>query len=75
MEFEIARFTIQIMGLLFQALLWIKYQIFVLLSVMKLVLFLFSRAQKDAIYEHASMAINVAMWFTKHAAKLAAREE
>ncbi|CAE1289530.1 BRO1 domain-containing protein BROX [Acanthosepion pharaonis] len=34
-----------------------------------------SVAQKDAIYEHASMAINVAMWFTKHAAKLAARED
>ncbi|XP_029643051.2 BRO1 domain-containing protein BROX [Octopus sinensis] len=30
--------------------------------------------QKDAIFEHASMVVNVALWFTKHAAKLAARD-
>lgn len=29
----------------------------------------------DAVYEHVSMAINVALWYTKHAAKLAAKDE
>ncbi|GAB1609744.1 BRO1 domain-containing protein BROX-like [Argonauta hians] len=31
--------------------------------------------QKDTIYEHASMMVNVGLWFTKHAAKLASRED
>ncbi|XP_076441744.1 BRO1 domain-containing protein BROX-like [Babylonia areolata] len=29
----------------------------------------------DAVYEHVSMAVNLALWYTKHAAKLAAKEE
>ncbi|XP_033729166.1 BRO1 domain-containing protein BROX-like [Pecten maximus] len=31
--------------------------------------------QFDAVFEAASMAINIALWYTKHAAKLAAKEE
>ncbi|KAK7105081.1 BRO1 domain-containing protein BROX-like [Littorina saxatilis] len=30
---------------------------------------------RDAVYEHMSMAVNLALWYTKHAAKLAAKEE
>ncbi|XP_025105423.1 LOW QUALITY PROTEIN: BRO1 domain-containing protein BROX-like [Pomacea canaliculata] len=30
---------------------------------------------RDAVFEHVSMAINVALWYTKHAAKLAAKDE
>lgn len=33
------------------------------------------REQQDSVYEAASMAINVGLWYTKHAAKLAAKEE
>lgn len=33
------------------------------------------REQQDSAYEAASMAINVGLWYTKHAAKLAAKEE
>lgn len=35
----------------------------------------FCREQADSVYEAASMAMNVALWYTKHAAKLAAKEE
>ncbi|OWF50492.1 BRO1 domain-containing protein BROX-like [Mizuhopecten yessoensis] len=31
--------------------------------------------QFDAVFEAASMAINIGLWYTKHAAKLAAKEE
>ncbi|ESO93499.1 hypothetical protein LOTGIDRAFT_215894 [Lottia gigantea] len=31
--------------------------------------------QQDAAFEYAHMAINVALWYTKHSAKLAAKEE
>ncbi|XP_050414907.1 BRO1 domain-containing protein BROX [Patella vulgata] len=31
--------------------------------------------QWDAVYEYASMAVNVGLWYTKHAAKLAAKED
>lgn len=34
-----------------------------------------SREAHDAVFEHMSMAINLALWYTKHAAKLAAKEE
>ena len=33
------------------------------------------REQQDSVFECASMAINLALWYTKHAAKLAAKEE
>lgn len=33
------------------------------------------KEQQDSAYEAASMAINVGLWYTKHAAKLAAKEE
>lgn len=33
------------------------------------------REARDAVFEHVSMAINVALWYTKHAAKLAAKDE
>ncbi|KAK3093899.1 hypothetical protein FSP39_021601 [Pinctada imbricata] len=33
------------------------------------------KEQWDAVFEAASMLINVALWYTKHAAKLAAKEE
>ncbi|KAL8620011.1 hypothetical protein ACOMHN_015293 [Nucella lapillus] len=29
----------------------------------------------DAVYEHVSMAVNLALWYTKHSAKMAAKEE
>ncbi|XP_064600582.1 BRO1 domain-containing protein BROX-like [Liolophura sinensis] len=34
-----------------------------------------TREAEDAVFEHVSMLINVALWYTKHAAKIAAKEE
>ena len=36
---------------------------------------MFFREQNDTIFELASMAVNLALWYTKHSAKFAAKEE
>ena len=33
------------------------------------------REQKDALYEQICMLMNVALWYTKHASKMAGHEE
>jgi len=35
---------------------------------------IYFREQWDTVFEAAHMAINVALWYTKHAAKIAAKE-
>jgi len=37
--------------------------------------FIVSRDRHDAVFEQVSMLMNVALWYTKHAAKLAGDEE
>ena len=36
---------------------------------------MFFREQNDTVFELASMAVNLALWYTKHSAKFAAKEE
>ena len=33
------------------------------------------RVQQDVVFEVASMLVNVALWYTKHAATIASKEE
>lgn len=37
--------------------------------------FMMYRCSPDGVFEMISMCINVALWFTKHGAKMAAKEE
>jgi len=36
---------------------------------------LFFREQHDVVFEMTNMAINLALWYTKHSAKFAAQDE
>ena len=40
-----------------------------------IIIFIFYRCEADSVFELTSMCIDVAIWYTKYAAKLAAKGE